>query len=267
MKDPAEPNVNALVAEAIALPLEQRQAFVDQLRHARSVAVAEVEQLLAAHEAAEAGGFLEGGLFGGLFGSAAEDAVAGTEQFTDDVSTLLGSSTSEQQSEQAVSIGKPNALVADNYELLAELGAGGMGTVYRAFQRSLNRQVALKIISSNLLRSDEQVARFYLEAEAAASLDHPGIVPVYEVGEGNGVHYYAMALVEGGSLAQHVGKGKRLTPRRTAEIIEQAARAVQHAHDRAVIHRDIKPANILLDPRGIHTSPTSVLPKLSVATN
>ncbi|MEM9187030.1 MAG: serine/threonine-protein kinase [Planctomycetota bacterium] len=140
--------------------------------------------------------------------------------------------------------------IADDYEVLEELGAGGMGVVYRAYQHSLRRSVALKIIPTRLLRSSEQVARFYLEAESAARLDHPGIVPVQEVGEHDGVHFYAMAIVEGGSLSSHVGKGERLAPRRAAEIIEQVCRAVQHAHDRAVIHRDIKPANILLTTQG-----------------
>ncbi|MEM9352092.1 MAG: protein kinase [Planctomycetota bacterium] len=147
-------------------------------------------------------------------------------------------------------VGAPGSVVADDYEIRDKLGAGGMGTVYRAWQRSLKRWVALKIIPSQLLSSSEQAARFYLEAEAAAGLDHPGIVRVEDVGETAGVHYYAMALVEGGSLAKH-SRGKHLFgPRRAAEIMEQVCRAVQHAHDRAVIHRDIKPANIMLDLEG-----------------
>lgn len=142
------------------------------------------------------------------------------------------------------------SMIADDYEVLDELGVGGMGVVYRAYQHSLRRHVALKIIPTRLLRSGEQVARFYLEAESAAGLDHPGIVPVQDVGEHDGVHYYAMALVEGGSLASHVGRGTRLSFRRAAEVIEQVARAVQYAHDHAVIHRDIKPANIMLTKQG-----------------
>ena len=148
-------------------------------------------------------------------------------------------------------------LIADDYEVLEELGVGGMGVVYRAFQHSLRRHVALKIIPTRLLRSGEQIARFYLEAEAAGRLDHPGIVPVQNVGEHDGVHFYAMAIVEGGSLAKFVSKSKqteptehRLTPRRVAEVMEKVCRAVQYAHDHAVIHRDIKPANILLDEKG-----------------
>ncbi|MEM8864878.1 MAG: serine/threonine-protein kinase [Planctomycetota bacterium] len=140
--------------------------------------------------------------------------------------------------------------ITDDYEVLDELGAGGMGMVYRAYQHSLRRHVALKIIPTRLLRSSEQVARFYLEAEAAAGLDHPGIVPVQDVGEHDGVHYYAMALVEGGSLADYVGRGDRLPVRRAAEVMQHVCRAVQYAHDHAVIHRDIKPANIMLDKSG-----------------
>ena len=126
-----------------------------------------------------------------------------------------------------------------------------MGVVYRAYQHSLRRHVAIKIIPNRLLKTPEQKARFYLEAEAAAGLEHPGIVSVQDVGERNGVHYYVMALVEGGSLAGYVGGDKRLPLERTAEIIEQTCYAVQHAHDRAVIHRDIKPANILLNNEGL----------------
>ncbi len=147
-------------------------------------------------------------------------------------------------------VGAPGSVVAGDYEIREKLGAGGMGTVYRAWQRSLKRWVALKIIPSQLLSSSEQAARFYLEAEAAAGLDHPGIVRVEDVGETSGVHYYAMALVEGGSLAKHARGKHLLGPRRAAEIMEQVCRAVQHAHDRAVIHRDIKPANIMLDLEG-----------------
>ncbi|MEM6798492.1 MAG: serine/threonine-protein kinase [Planctomycetota bacterium] len=145
--------------------------------------------------------------------------------------------------------------IADDFEVLEELGVGGMGVVYRAWQHSLRRNVALKIIPTRMLRSTEQVARFYLEAEAAGRLDHPGIVPVQSVGEHDGVHYYAMALVEGGSLASYVTKPgarpkERLSARRAAEVMQHVCRAVQYAHDRAVIHRDIKPANILLDKEG-----------------
>ena len=251
MTNDEQPNANVLVAEAISLSQVQRQAFIEKLQYSRPKIAAEVVQLLASHDAAEGEGFLlAGGRFGGLFVSPIAETLAADVQPTDKDATQEVSPGTKHPGDNPVFTGVPSELVAGEYELIDELGAGGMGTVYRAYQRSLNRQVALKIISSHLLRSGEQVARFYLEAEAAASLDHPGIVPVFDVGEAGGVHYYAMALVEGGSLAQHVGEGVRLSHRRATEILEQAARAVQHAHDRAVIHRDIKPANILLDPEG-----------------
>ena len=123
-----------------------------------------------------------------------------------------------------------------------------MGVVYKAYHRSLRRTVALKIITGGGLRDEVDIARFHIEAEAAARLDHPGIIPVYDVGEHQGNHYYAMAYVEGPPLSSFVGaSAKKLPPRRAAEIMEQVCRAVQYAHDRAVIHRDLKPANIMLE--------------------
>lgn len=235
-EEPVQPNANALVAEALALPSSQRPAFVETLRQSSPKIATEVEELLEAHESVEAEGFLGN--------------VVPEEPSTEDKPPVDQTTMAYSKVERNCLLEVPSGLIGDDYELLDELGAGGMGTVYRAFQRSLNRHVALKIIPSRLLRENEQVARFYLEAEAAARLDHPGIVSVQDVGEENGVHYYAMALVEGGSLAQYVGQQERLSPRRVAEIMELSALAVQHAHDRAVIHRDIKPANIMLDKEG-----------------
>lgn len=132
------------------------------------------------------------------------------------------------------------------YELLSELGRGGMGIVYRARQRSLNRLVALKLIRSGELAGAEELSRFRREAEAAAALEHPAIVPVYEVGEDQGFVYFSMGLVEGGSLAERVNESA-LPERQAAEFVELVARGVAYAHQQGVIHRDLKPANILLD--------------------
>ena len=136
-----------------------------------------------------------------------------------------------------------------DYELLEEIAQGGMGIVYRARQVSLNRLVALKMIRSGQLATAVEVQRFRTEAAAAAKLDHPHIVPIYEIGEHEGQHYFTMQLVEGGSLSDEIG-GRPLPVRRAAEWLATIARAVHFAHQRGVLHRDLKPTNILLDAHG-----------------
>jgi WD40 repeat protein len=132
------------------------------------------------------------------------------------------------------------------YSILAELGHGGMGIVYRAQQVSAGRVVALKMIRAGQLASHAEVQRFRTEAETVAHLDHPGIVPVYEVGEYERQHYFSMKLVEGGTLAEHLDR-YRTDLRRCAALVVKVARAVQYAHEHGVLHRDLKPSNILLD--------------------
>lgn len=135
------------------------------------------------------------------------------------------------------------------YELLNEISRGGMGIVYRARQVKLNRIVALKMILSGALACEEEVLRFKSEAAAAAKLDHPGIVPIYEIGECNGQHYYSMGFVDGQSLAVKLHHGP-MPPNEAAALIVKIATAVGYANLHGVIHRDLKPANILIDSSG-----------------
>jgi len=136
-----------------------------------------------------------------------------------------------------------------DYELLEEIGRGGQGVVYRARQKSLNRTVALKVIGLGQWATKAHVKRFHLEAEAAASLDHPCIVPIYEVGEREESCYFSMKFIDGGQLDEAV-KRKPISASTAAELIAKLARTVDHAHEHGILHRDIKPSNILIDAAG-----------------
>lgn len=138
-----------------------------------------------------------------------------------------------------------------DYVLLSEIARGGMGVVFRARQESLGRTVALKVIGTGALATPDLVRRFEAEARAAAALDHPNIVPIFEVGEYEGQHYFTMACIEGQSLAQILADpARRPSAAMAARWIAQLARAVHHAHQRGVLHRDLKPSNILVDGEG-----------------
>ncbi|MBM3966182.1 MAG: serine/threonine protein kinase, partial [Planctomycetes bacterium] len=132
------------------------------------------------------------------------------------------------------------------YLLERVLGRGGMGVVYLANQVQLHRRVAIKMIRSGALASDEEVARFYSEARSVAKLDHPNIVTVYHCGESDGHHFFSMDYIPGTDLAKIVSSGP-IDPKRAVRYVRDVARAIDYAHEHQVVHRDLKPANVLLD--------------------
>ncbi len=156
-----------------------------------------------------------------------------------------------------------------DFRIFGELGRGGMGIVYEAHQISMGRDVALKVLPLAALARERGVQRFHNEVRAAAALDHPNIVSIYSVGEERGVHYYAMRLIRGQSLAaviRELATNPNIQTRISSEVHEdhqsssffrsaaelgvQAAEALQHAHDQGILHRDIKPSNLMLDAEG-----------------
>jgi len=147
--------------------------------------------------------------------------------------------------------GHPAEVLLDfgDYELLEEIGRGGQGVVYRARQKSLNRTVALKVIGLGQWATQAHLKRFRREAESAANLDHPCIVPIYEVGEREGSCYFSMKFIDGGQLDE-VTKRTPISTRNAAELIAKLARTVHYAHEHGILHRDIKPGNILVDTKG-----------------
>ena len=138
-----------------------------------------------------------------------------------------------------------------HYRIVAELGRGGMGIVYKAHEESLNRFVAIKVLGEHLTEDPDQVERFLREARSAASLNHPNIVQIYAVSEDDGRHFFAMEYVSGSSLQQILRSSGPLDPIQVAKIALQTASGLRAAHEQGIIHRDIKPANLLIDDRGL----------------
>ncbi len=167
-----------------------------------------------------------------------------------EIATRLGSSGShsEHAAERPGSAGPRRSF--GKYELLEELGRGGMGVVVRAFDRELRREVALKTLPAGLSDDAEAVERLLREARTAATLDHPGIVPIHDVGVVDGAPYFAMAYVRGRTLAQALAGGGLAGVRERVEIVRQAAEATAYAHAHRVVHRDLKPSNLLIDETG-----------------
>ncbi|OOG58224.1 hypothetical protein B0E47_04995 [Rhodanobacter sp. B05] len=138
-----------------------------------------------------------------------------------------------------------------DYELLEQIGEGGMGVVYRAYQRSLDREVALKLLSAGPWASKDFIARFEREAQNAARMQHPHIVTVFEAGSFEGLHFMSMRLIEGRSLSALLKSGERLAPRQAALLLRTVAEAVAYAHSVGVLHLDLKPGNVLIDGNGV----------------
>jgi serine/threonine protein kinase len=207
--------------ETVAVPEESREA---QSSADETVAVTQA--------APRTIGARPGGSSGGGAGSAAAKSASAS-----------GGPRAEEQLELPETLG--------GYRLLDELGKGGMGAVYRARQISLDRDVALKVMSARLASNPTFVARFCREAYAAAQLVHHNVVQIYDFGEENGTHYFSMEFVDGQTLSKLLKDRGRLSPQEAAGLVLQAARGLKQAHDRGLIHRDVKPDNLMLNKHGM----------------
>ena len=167
-------------------------------------------------------------------------------RYTDDP---LRTRYSDRPTDPPTSAAPATTSAVPGYEVLGELGRGGMGVVYKARQQALDRIVALKMILAGAHAGPEELARFRSEAEAVARLQHPNIVQIYEVGEHDGRPFFSLEFVEGGSLDRKLA-GTPQPPREAAALVETLARAIHAAHQRGVVHRDLKPANVLLTADG-----------------
>jgi len=220
------PNKQPLLIELIAIEMHYRR------RSGESIVVAEYQTR-----------------FPGLSVSRLEETILHSEKAHSQKTPAADQPTVDTRQGQSAQVESKLVKYFGDYELLDVIARGGMGIVYKARQVSLNRIVALKMILSGEFASRVEVDRFYSEAKAAALLDHPGIVPIYEVGEHEGKHFFSMTYVEGSSLATKLNEGL-LEPIQAARTMLEVTQAVHYAHEQGVIHRDLKPSNILLDLQG-----------------
>lgn len=226
------------MAESLGTESEARlAALLDDLTAAAAKGeTAKLEQAIATHPELE-GDLRE--LWGAVMVTSAVASISTTETYDP------GSGSTPPGPAQELEL--PYEL--GDYLLTEEVGRGGMGIVYLAEQRSLGREVAVKLILRGALASPEDQKRFRSEAESVARLEHPGVTPIFEVGEHHGQLYFSMPFIEGETLAQRLERGP-LADREAARIVRDVAQAIEYAHGRGVVHRDLKPANILIDPQG-----------------
>jgi eukaryotic-like serine/threonine-protein kinase len=231
--------IQQLFAHALEMPPVDRDHFLDQACNGEPELHQQLSNLLRAHDLA--GDFRRSNNPG-----PSADSQPPSSSFPDAIpkTVVLPQTTFCSNLDHPPAYG--------DYELLEEIARGGMGVVYKARQKSLNRLVALKMILAGQLASDLDVKRFHTEAEAAANLSHPNIVGIYEVGCLNGQHFFSMQFVEGRSLSQLQADGSWRTDRgrAAAELVAKVARAVHYAHAHGILHRDLKPGNVLIDANG-----------------
>ncbi len=225
---------------------DERGAFLDDACAGDAALRQRVQVLLRAHDAS--GSFLDRPPLAGVA------AVGRTLDQPGSSCQLPGSAAEAATQAPGVPASSGSALGTKvryfgDYELLEEIARGGMGVVYKARQVSLNRIVAVKMILVGHLATQADHDRFHSEAQAAAQLDHPNVVPVFEVGEYQGQLYFSMGYVDGNSLATRLTEGP-MPPKEAGKIVRTVAEAVEYAHRQGVIHRDVKPSNILIDSKG-----------------
>jgi hypothetical protein len=236
---------------AAPLPVEQAVAADSQwfyAQHKRKhgpVSWGQLRQLAGTGRVQPGDMILQAGGNKWLAASAIAGLFSGTEPAAHTETPAFGAAAGTVPESQRM-VTAPLPTVA-GYEILGELGRGGMGVVYKARQHGLKRLVALKMILSGVHAGTQELARFRHEAEAVARLQHPNIVQIYEVGEQEGRPYFSLELIEGGSLDRKLA-GRPVPPREAAQLVRTLAEAMHAAHQQGVIHRDLKPANILLQP-------------------